>query len=365
MNRREEVQDEGFELSTIHYRCGFGISMGVGKTLIGLRNMEFRYKQGKRRFLIVAPKKSIYTTWKEDAIKFDKEYLVKHMVFASYLGFTKLNPSGYDVVYLDECHSLLFSHELWLNAYFGPIIGLTGTPPTFKNSEKGIMVKKFCPIVYTYVIDEAVNEDILNDYRIFVHPVKLDEKRNYSVATKKSSFMSSEKAVYDYWTEKIDEADRPDQEQKAQIMRMHNMKAFNSKMTYAKSLMANFTHKSLLFCNTQQQADDMLPHSYHSKNKNSEQNLVDFKSGKIMMLSCVLSLSEGVNIPNLKECIIAHAYSNERKSSQRIGRMLRLNPNDMAVIHILMYQETVDEKWVQKALDRFDPAKITYHARIS
>jgi len=35
-------------------------------------------------------------------------------------------------------------------------------------------------------------------------------------------------------------------------------------------------------------------------------------------LSSVMQLSEGVNIPNLKQCIIMHAYGNERKSSQRI-----------------------------------------------
>jgi superfamily II DNA or RNA helicase len=55
-----------------------------------------------------------------------------------------------------------------------------------------------------------------------------------------------------------------------------------------------------------------------------------------------------------------HAYGNERKASQRIGRLLRLNPDDKAIIHILCYKDTVDEKWVKDALEGFDQSKIVW-----
>ena len=86
-----------------------------------------------------------------------------------------------------------------------------------------------------------------------------------------------------------------------------------------------------------------------------------FKKDKIDQLSCVLQLNEGINIPNLRAGIIMHAYGNERKSSQRIGRLLRLNPDDTAIIHILCYKDTVDERWVAEALRDLDPTKIKYH----
>ena len=89
-------------------------------------------------------------------------------------------------------------------------------------------------------------------------------------------------------------------------------------------------------------------------------NLRLFKEDKIDKLSCVLQLSEGVNIPNLKQGIIMHAYGNERKSAQRIGRLLRLNPKEKAVVHILCYVNTVDEKWVKSALDGLDQTKIEW-----
>ena len=48
-------------------------------------------------------------------------------------------------------------------------------------------------------------------------------------------------------------------------------------------------------------------------------------------------LSEGINIPNLRVGIIWHAFGNERKAAQRIGRLLRLNPDETATVHLLMY----------------------------
>jgi len=56
-----------------------------------------------------------------------------------------------------------------------------------------------------------------------------------------------------------------------------------------------------------------------------------------------------------------HAYGNERKSTQRIGRLLRLNPDDKAIVHILCYMNTIDETWVHSALESFDEDKIDWH----
>jgi superfamily II DNA or RNA helicase len=85
-----------------------------------------------------------------------------------------------------------------------------------------------------------------------------------------------------------------------------------------------------------------------------------FKAGTINKLTTVMQLNEGVNITNLKQGIIMHAYGNERKASQRIGRLLRLNPDDKAIVHILCYMGTVDEKWVKEALEGFDQNKILW-----
>ena len=356
---REEIQKKALEATLNLNRCGLALGTGVGKTLVGLTHAQ-RANASLKSILIVAPKLSILQSWKDEAKKHNKEDVLINAEFTTYLSLSKKDPSAYDIVYLDECHNLLDSHRSFLDNYKGQILGLTGTPPKRDNTEKGRMVKTYCPIVYTYVVDDAVEDNILNDYRIIVHQLYLNTSNTVKVSTKKGSFMTSEVNNYNYWRSRIEQAKTPKQIQLARIMRMKAMMEYPSKETYAKKLMESINTKCIIFANTQAQADRLCKDSYHSNNPQSEENLIAFKEGKINKLSCVLQLSEGVNIPNLKQGIIMHAYGNERKSSQRIGRLLRLNPEETAIIHILCYMDTVDETWVKDALETYDQSKIQW-----
>lgn len=359
MSKREQVQKDALDIAVKHKRCGLGISMGVGKTLIGLRYLQhFQGLSKKVRVLVVAPKLSIFDSWRSDAEKFNID--ISNTTFTTYLSLNKEDPHLYDIVILDECHSLLYSHKPFLGMFTGKILGLTGTPPRHHKSEKGDMVSTFCPIMFSYITDEAVGDDILNDYRIIVHIMSLSHTANLPVKLKDKSFYTSEVKNYQYWTQRLMEATSKKQEQIASIMRMKALMGFRTKEEYAKKLLEEIEDKCIVFCNTQEQADYMCTHSYHSNNPDSEQNLQDFKNSKIDKLSCVLQLNEGVNIPELRAGVIMHAYGNERKSSQRIGRLLRLNPTETAIVHILCYKSTVDERWVSEAIKDFDQKKIKY-----
>lgn len=361
MSKRDQIQQEALDTAIKHQRAGLGISMGVGKTLIGLRYVDHFQEQNMRKLkvLVVAPKLSIFDSWRSDAEKFG--ITLDNIDFTTYLSLNKHNPHQYDLVVLDECHSLLYNHHTFLANYRGRILGLTGTPPRYDRSEKGEMVKQYCPILYKYITDDAVDDAILNDYRIIVHKMPLSAENSMPVKTKNGTFYTSEQKSYDYWTRRIVEAQSKKQEQIASVMRMRVMMDFRTKEKYTKHLLSEVEDKCIVFCNTQDQADRICKHSYHSNNEQSEDNLQQFKDGIIDELSCVMQLNEGINIPELRAGIIMHAYGNERKSNQRIGRLLRLNPDDTAVVHILCYKDTVDERWVGEALKDLDPRKIKYH----
>lgn len=360
MTKREEIQEEALKAALKSYRCSLGISMGVGKTLIGLRYIDHfqNLNMGKLNVLIVAPKLSIIESWKAEAEKFGID--ISNVKFTTYLSLNKQNPQDYDLLVLDECHSLLSSHSQFLKAFKNRILGLTGTPPRWKQSEKGEMVNTYCPIVYKYITDDAVADDILNDYRIIVHNIELDTKKNIKVELKNSSFWTSEAESYYYWTNRVNEASTPKAKQISSILRMKQMQEYKSKERYAEKLFNQIEDKCILFVNTQDQADRLCDHSYHSNNPDSPEILEAFSNGSITKMSSVLQLNEGINIKGLKAGIIMHSYGNERKASQRIGRLLRLNPTEISTVHILCFKNTVDEKWVKDALKDFDQSKINY-----
>jgi superfamily II DNA or RNA helicase len=193
-----------------------------------------------------------------------------------------------------------------------------------------------------------------------LHGIELDRNKTLKVEKNGKVWFTSEEATYDYWTNRLDNASSAKEIQIMRIMRMKALMEFPSKEKYASQLLKSIDEKCIVFANTHKQADKLCSHSYHSSNPNSEDNLLMFKEGNIKKLSSVLQLNEGVNIPDLKQGIILHSYSNERKSSQRIGRLLRLNPDDTSTIHILYYKDTIDIQWVRRAIEGFDSDKIIW-----
>ena len=362
---KDEIQAEALEAIGNSQQCGVEISMGVGKCVLGLKHMDQRYTD-VASFLVLAPRTSIFTSWEDDARDFGFEHMLPHIQFSTYRSLTKLNPHVYDVVYLDECHSLKESHEAWLDEFVlqgGTILGLTGTYPVHKNTEKGKMCNKFCPKVYEYLTDDAVGDDILNDYRIFVHKLWLNGQPTIEVKMKKGgSFKTSEVRNYGYWNDRLEAAITPKQEQIARIQRMKALQKMPSKVDYAKKLLAMQTKKTLVFANTKTQADDLCPQRVYSGMAKgvAEENLNAFKTGSIMKLSAVDQLSEGVTVPDLEVGIILHSYSNNRKAAQKLGRFLRLNPDQIATVHILCYINSVDQQWVENAIAGFDQTKIEW-----
>jgi superfamily II DNA or RNA helicase len=362
---RQSVQEDALKIALNHKRCGLAISMGVGKTRIAIQHFQKNYNPFIKA-LVVIPKLSIKDSWLAELKKLDIEKLADHLSFTTYLSIGKQNPNDYDIVYLDECHNLLETHSEFLSNFKGKILGLTGTPPKYNDSEKGKMVSKYCPIKYTFTIDEATDSKILNDYQIVVHELELSKLLTLKKTKKQGGFWwTSERKDYDYVTGRCGEAQSMKAKQLAAIMRMRALMEYTTKEDYVKSLLPNLGTKCIIFANTQKQADKLSKHSYHSGNSKNEENLELFSDGRIDRLSCVLQLSEGVTIPNLKQGIIMHAYGNERKSAQRIGRLLRLNPTEKATCHILCYKDTQDELWVQTALRDFDPKKIKYYNPLS
>jgi superfamily II DNA or RNA helicase len=364
---KTEIQDEALSAVLPHQLAGVEISMGVGKTLLGLKHM-CHFFTSSSSFLVVAPKISIIKSWKEEMVKYELDFLLPHITFSTYIGLNKLDPSSFDNVYLDECHAMKTSHMKWLSEFTvrgGIILGLTGTYPTNPTSEKGMMCNTFCPKRFAYATDEAIADKLLNDYKIIVHYLPLSKKKDFLKVSKdgKRKWYTSEYEDYMFWTRRIEDLKQDpfgsqDVLRRLSILRMSALKSYPSKERFAQTLLTHVHNKVLIFGTTKEQASKLSPHCYYSGLTSSAKNLNDFKNGDILKLAAVEQLSEGVNIPKLETILIIHSYGNERKASQKIGRALRLSVNAVATVHILCYKDTVDEMWVRKALEVYDGSKI-------
>lgn len=358
---REEIQQTALETIRDKKQAGINVSMGVGKTYIGLQDMRLCYHDTVT-YLVVVPTNSILQGWKDEIEKHGMQGLLEHITFSTYRSLNK-QENTFDVVYLDECHSLKFSHGHWLTAHVakgGRLIGMTGTYPKYMKTEKGKMCDHFIPKLYEYEMDDAVDDNILNDYEIVVHQLKLDHNKTLKKSGKNGDWITSEAVDYQYWCRQIEDCYHG-AEMKLRILRMKAMQSYPSKIAYVKKLLSSQTDKTIVFVNYKKQADEVSPYIHYSgKKKISEANLEKFKTGEILELAAVEQLSQGINIPDLKVGIISHAYANNRQASQKIGRLLRLNPDDKATIHILCYVDSIDKNWVTSALEGLNKERIRW-----
>ena len=94
---KNKVQEQALTELNKHNRGTIALSMGVGKTLLGLKHMVDNYTDVFKA-LVVAPKLSIFDSWKDDAEKFNLSYLLEHVDFTTYLSINKQN---LDYVYIN------------------------------------------------------------------------------------------------------------------------------------------------------------------------------------------------------------------------------------------------------------------------
>lgn len=351
MNQKDIIQAKCLEAIGSNKYAGAVLGTGAGKTMLGLKHMHAQYNE-LSEFLVVVPKLHIAKEWIKQAAERGWDYLLEQITFTTYLSLYKQKHT-YDYVYFDECHNAKAKHADWIRMYDGPVLGLTGTYPRHAHSESGQVASEFFPKVYEYGIAEAISDNVLNGYRIYIHMLKLDTKK--TIATSRGQM--SEWDSYRMHCKSVDNA-KPAQVMMKRIMRMKAMQSYETKVKYAKKLLEQQTTKTLVFTDYTEQADQICKHTYHSKNKKSSENFDAFVSGDILKLSSVQQIAEGANIPNLKTGIIMHSYANEKKLAQKIGRFLRLNPNNTSIIHILCYEDTIDVQWMKSALKDFDKTKI-------
>ena len=63
---KDEIQAEALKATEGKNRCSVVLGTGVGKTLVGLTHME-KNTTSLLKVLVVAPKRAIFESWKDDA----------------------------------------------------------------------------------------------------------------------------------------------------------------------------------------------------------------------------------------------------------------------------------------------------------
>ena len=372
MTTKAEIQEQALKAVMMHSRAGVEMTMGTGKTMLGLTYI--RKKGGKA--LVVVPRTALKGNWQQE-IK-DREFGDLDITFTTYRSLLKHDPKEYECIIFDEAHNLKDTAMPFISEIQGSVLGLTGTPPRHRGNERYAIMEQVYPIRYVYDLNKALEDELLNNVVINLWGIELSSEQNFRT---KSGRMTSEKQMYSFLTNRISALEEEIQGQlmlgnraaeytlkgelrALRITRLSKIKQFKGKDELIKKVIRSIPEdeKILAFASNQEQCSRLF-RNYHTSLNNKARNeevLSKFRSGEYRIIAAIDQLSEGINIPNLRNIIISHSYASEQKPMQKIGRALRLNPKDTASVHILYYKGTIDEEWVKQGIQSIDPSKIIY-----
>lgn len=369
---KNEIQEQALKAVLMHSRAGVEMTMGTGKTMLGLTYI--RRKGGKA--LVVVPRTALKGNWQQE-IK-DRDFGDLDITFTTYRSLLKHDPKEYSCIIFDEAHNLKETAYPFIEAIEGSVLGLTGTPPRHKGNERYHIMQQVYPIRYVYDLNKALEDKLLNNIQVNLWGIELSNERNLKT---KSGKWTSEKQMYSFLTSRINSLEEEIQQEllkgnrmaeyalkgdlrALRITRLSKIKQFSGKDQLIKKVIHSISQdeKVLVFTSNQEQCSRLF-RNYHTSLNNKARNeevLSKFKSGEYRIIAAIDQLSEGINIPNLRNIIISHSYASEQKPMQKIGRALRLNPKETASVHILYYKDTIDEEWVKQGIQSIDPSKIIY-----
>jgi superfamily II DNA or RNA helicase len=357
MQLREKIQEEATKkIHLNNFRGIINVAPRVGKSKIVCDAIKiFKVPQ---TILITVPYNTIMESWQTELKKWNVNIPV---VIINQRSIAKEDLNRYDIIICDEIHTLSNAQIQVLEDFEGPILGVSGS--ISKETEKILKERLDLKTIFKYTIEEAVRDNIIANYEVYLVPVTLDNKDKYiDAGNKTTAFKTTEYLNYQYLTEQFTKFKRAawnNKKMEAVKMQYASKRAnliYNSKTKFnaVSKIIANFDRCLVFTARTE--IADQLASGYHSKS--SPEILDNFMSGKINKLAVCEMTNMGITFPNLKIGIFHQMKSSEESAIQKVMRMCNMEDDAIAQIYITYYANTVDEEWTKKALEGLDPDKI-------
>lgn len=313
----------------------------------------------KGNVLIAYPDNSIKESWEKDFVKFN--YNNKNVTFTNFSSLEKHIYKRYDMFIIDEIHEL--SEREYIKASYicnnaERVLGLSGTLSDSTKYAMGAFLN--LQVLVKYSLDDAIRDNIIADYLIKVHIIKLDNKE---VTKNSKGIFKTEKSKYDSFTFVIDKFKKEKKDSSFLVLSRYRLvQSSIGKLNKVKSLVKSLENKRfLVFTGLQKTCESLGIPFYHSKCKTADA-LNDFINQKINSLSLVKIGGIGVTYPALDCIILSNFTFNEEKTEQMLARALVLDyKTKIANIHIISTNEDIEIRKLQETLKNLDPSKITYH----
>ena len=329
---------------------------GTGKTKLGL-DISQRLSV---KTLVTVPRVNLVKEWEKEMEKWG--VTVDVMVINSAY---KKDLSQYDFLIFDEVHTISESfYQITQEFVNNPILGLTGTPNKFLDFKKNVLYKEL-PIVYEYL--ESSKDKLINETKIYMHPFELTDAKipfkifNYD--TERSAYNVADRYVKKIYAEikakfpetPIDSCKVEDKQLFSKYMfyvykRRRILCNLTTSVDMAKKIAEVCKDKCLVFSESIEQVSRICDYTVSSKmNKNNATEiLAKFNMGEIKTLGSVNTLTLGLNLNGASFAVFESFNGSDTNVKQKLGRLSRLNIDEIANAIFLVPVDTQAEKWFDR-----------------
>ena len=329
---------------------------GTGKTKLGL-DISQRLSV---KTLVTVPRVNLVKEWGKEMEKWG--ITVDVMVINSAY---KKDLSQYDFLIFDEVHTISESfYQITKQFVNKPILGLTGTPNKFLDFKQNVLYKEL-PIVYEYL--ESSKDKLINETKIYMHPFELTDAKipfkifNYD--TERSAYNVVDRYVKKTYAEikakfpetPIDSCKVEDKQLFSKYMfyvykRRRILCNLTTSVDMAKKIAEVCKDKCLVFSESIEQASRICEYtvSYKTNKNNATDILAKFNMGEIKTLGSVNTLTLGLNLNGASFAVFESFNGSDTNVKQKLGRLSRLNIDEIANAIFLVPVDTQAEKWFDR-----------------
>ena len=347
-----------------------------GKSLIALKWLDST-SDLMQKILIVIPRLVLIDNWKQEFMKWGFTHMLPCVKFVTYVSYPKLmlKEPRWEAVIFDEVHHLSERCRAHVNLMQADrIMMLSATVNRDLKWDLRILFKDL--FIYKISTKQAIEEKILPDPRVYLIPLTLNNTdinceivknksqkieivvpykqrfeynkvRNRRVVIKctQRQYYNEISSLIDWYKNRF--------KQLFLIKSGERLKWLsNQKTEFVKSILKYLdSERTLTFCNSINQTEELGKYCINSKNKESDKNLKKFNEKKIKHITACNMLDEGINLTNCRVGVYAVLNSSERMVKQKLGRLLR---HPEPVIIIPYYKDTRDEEIVRKMLEDYN-----------
>ena len=350
---------------------------GFGKSRCGVLAVNFTFQRRAdmegAKALVLVPTQQLQEQFKDEFIKWGFEHLLESIEVMCYQSAYKLKGNHYDIVVCDEIHLGLSPEyrKFFKNNTYDKLLCMTATLP--EEQEYQELLETISPITYKITLDECVNLGLVAPYEIICVPIKLTDVEQADYKKANNTFVYAKYVLGQF--DAFDQAKfimgpgkntASSQEKAAAAQFYRSIRARKTVVDHAdnkiamlqKIVIKSIGEKILVFggsnefTNKLADATETFSTVYHSgkTKKQKEKALEDFRSGDKPVLCSTKALNQGFDVADATMAVICGLTSKGLTMIQRVGRIIRYQPNKRGKIICLYVKDSQEEKWLKSSV---------------